>query len=98
MLRFWNEEITSVTCSKLRWRIHYHGVIPHWKGIQPVKLSLRLLPLAVLALTTCLPASLFAATASTPDGNPTGPLIIIHGSPLPPDGNPTGPPKLSMVR
>ncbi len=63
-----------------------------------MKSSQRLLPLAVLLLTTCLPASLFAATADTPDGNPTGPPIIIHGSPMPPDGNPTGPPKLRMVR
>jgi len=61
-----------------------------------VKSSLRLLPLAVLVLATCLPASLFAASASTPDGNPTGPPLIIHGSPLPPDGNPTGPPKLHI--
>ena len=63
-----------------------------------MKSSLRLLPLAVLALATCLPANLFAATASTPDGDPTGPPLIIHGSPLPPDGNPTGPPGLRMVR
>ena len=63
-----------------------------------MKSSQRLLPLAVLVLTTCLPASLFAATASTPDGNPNGPLIIIHPAPLPPDGNPNGPPGLRMVR
>jgi hypothetical protein len=61
-----------------------------------VKSSLRLLPLAVLVLATCLPASLFAATASTQDGNPNGPLIV-HPSPLPPDGNPNGPPGLRMV-
>ena len=56
----------------------------------------RLLPLAVLVLTTCLPASLFAAAADTPDGNPNGPPVITHGSPLPPDGNPNGPPKLHI--
>ena len=63
-----------------------------------MKSSLRLLPVAVLVLATCLPTNLFAATASTPDGNPTVPPIIIHPSPLPPDGNPTGPPGLRMVR
>jgi len=50
-----------------------------------------LLPLAALVLATCLPANLFAATATTPDGNPSGPPPIIHPSPLPPDGDPTGP-------
>ena len=63
-----------------------------------MKSSLRLLPLAVLVLTTCLPASLFAATASTPDGDPNGPPVIIHGSPMPPDGDPNGPPGLRMIR
>jgi len=63
-----------------------------------VKSSLRLLALAVLALATCLPANLFAATADTQDGNPNGPLIV-HPAPLPPDGNPNVPPNgLRMAR
>ena len=62
-----------------------------------MKSSQRLLPLAVLVLTTCLPANLFAATADTPDGNPNVPPIT-YPSPLPPDGNPNVPPGLRMVR
>ena len=63
-----------------------------------MKSSLRLLPLAVLVLATCLPANLFAATADNPDGNPNVPPVIIHQPSLPPDGNPNVPPGLHMVR
>jgi hypothetical protein len=64
------------------------SVIPNWKGIHTVKMSLRWLSVALLLTTISVPA-LFAGT----DGNPTGPPPVFH----PPDGNPTGPPPHMML-
>jgi hypothetical protein len=52
------------------WRspIHYHGVIPHWKGIHTVKTNLRWFAVALLLTMISIPATLMADG----DPNPTG--------------------------
>jgi len=53
-----------------------------------VKMNPRLLAVAVLLATLCMPASLMATSGIGPDGNPNDPPPIVHPAPLPPDGNP----------
>jgi hypothetical protein len=91
LLRFWKSEITLVLCSKASALIHYHGVIPHWKGIYTVKMNLSWLAIALLLLAVSAPASLMAAMSSGSDSNPNGAPPITYPTPLPPDGNPNGP-------
>ena len=89
LLHFWKFEITKVIYPKRLAAIDYHGVIPHWKGIHTVKISLRWLAVALLLTTTVsLPATLKAIADA-----PTGP-ITLPTPPVPPDGNPTGPPRV----
>jgi hypothetical protein len=45
------------------------SVIPNWKGIHTVKMSLRCFAVVLILATVSLPTALFAAT----DGNPEGP-------------------------
>ena len=82
LLRFWKTEITKVLYPNWLSSIHYHGVIPHWKGIYTVKMSSRLSAVALLLASISIPASLSAKCQDAP-----GP-VVQHPAPVPPDGNP----------
>jgi hypothetical protein len=94
LLHFWKIEITKVLYPKRLTAIDYHGVIPHWKGIYTVKISLRWLAVATLLATISVPASMMAINDAPTGPAPKGPITV----PVPPggptDGNPTGPPKV----
>lgn len=53
-----------------------------------MKMTLRLLAVALVLTSISVPASLLAMTASGPDGNPNGPSPITRRSQMPNDGNP----------
>jgi hypothetical protein len=61
--------------------IQYHGVIPLWKGIHIVKMTLRRLVVALLLATVSAPLTAFAAK-----DDPQAP--VVHKPVLGPDGNP----------
>jgi hypothetical protein len=82
LLRFWKTEITKVLYPNRLSSIHYHGVIPHWKGNYTVKMSSRLSVVALLLASISAPATLSAKCQGAP-----GP-VVQHPAPMPPDGNP----------
>ncbi len=84
---FGNLKLSRCPVPEVLSSIHYHGVIPHWKGIHTVKMSLRCLAFALLLATISVPATLMAAAGRGPDGNRNGPPPIVRPT-LPPDGNP----------
>jgi hypothetical protein len=94
LLHFWKFEITKVIYPKLLPPIHYHGVIPHWKGIHTVKMTTRWLAFALLLATISVPATLMAIEDNPTGPAPKGPIVLPSPPKAPIDGNPTGPPRV----